>query len=136
MHRKIKNASHNLYKETFNLNSKTIFVYLKSTNAKDANYDSFRNSEYTETYQNPIAVKCIVKQASDSGLIAREIGLTQTGSIYLYVADSDLEIIKNASKLEYNKEFYSIYNKALGTKTLINKLDLGMSRILIFKEGN
>ena len=132
MNKNIQNQINNAlsdYKET-------VWVYLKATNSLGANYDPFRNTGYVETFQSPIPVKAIIHQISSTGLIAKELGLSLTGAIEIIVNNVDSSAIKNASKLKYNGQFYTTYNKALGNKTLISPLRFNMTKFICFVEGN
>lgn len=131
-----KNIAKFIYKNTIKEYNQDILVYLKSSNTKSTNYDSYRDIGFVETYQNPIVVKAKIKQVSGSSLVVREIGLSSSGAIYAFVNKQDSELLKIASKIEYNNEFYSVYNKALGDRFLVTDLDFNISKVLLFKMGN
>jgi len=126
---KINNALSD-YKET-------IWVYLKASNTLGSNYDPYRNTGQTETFQSPIPVKAVaVHQISSTGLIAKELGLSVTGAIEIIVNDTDKELIKNAGKLKYNNQFYTTVHKALGSRTLVSPAPFNMTKFTCFIKGN
>lgn len=114
----------------------TVWVYIKSGNTINTNYDPYRNTGYVETMQNPIPVKGIIHQISSNGLIALELGLTLIGAIEIIVNDNDAELIKNASKLEYDGKMYTTFHKNLGSRVLFSDKKLGMKSITCFLLGN
>ena len=114
----------------------TVWVYSKKSNSLGSSYDPYRNTGYVETLQSPIPVNAIVHQISGSGLIAKELGLSLYGAIEIIVNDVDQQLIKNAEKLKYNGQLYTTYNKALGSRTLMNKRRFDMTAFTCFLEGN
>ena len=114
----------------------TIWVYLKSANNVGSNFDPYRNTGRVESFQSPIPVKAVVHQISDTGLIAKELGLSTTGAIEIIVDDKDASILENASKIKYNEKMYSTYHKALGSRMMISKRPFGMTKLMCFREGN
>lgn len=122
----------NLFKEY----AETVWVYLKSSNSKGSNYDAYRNTGYTKTSQSPEPVKAHVRQILGNSLIAREIGLVESGAIEIVVSSSDVNLFKFCDKVVYNDEEYSIYNQALGNKVQIFKSEFNFSRVILFRQGN
>jgi len=117
--------------------NETVWVYLKASNDLGANFDPYRNTGYVETFQSPIPIKAVaVHQLSGSGLVAKELGLSLTGAIEIIVNDTDKELIKNASKLKYNNQFYTTYHEALGARTLEMSRPFGMTKFTCFLQGN
>ena len=125
---KINNAFSD-YKET-------IWVYLKASNGFGENYDPYRNTGYVETFQSPLPVNAMVSQISPNGLIAKELGLSLTGAIEIIVNNVDQQLIKNAKKLKYNGQFYTTFNKALGSRMLMSSRRFDMTAFTCFLEGN
>ena len=115
---------------------KTVWIYKKSTNVISSNYDSYRNIGYSKTYQSPIPIKAIVHQISPNGLVAKEIGLSESGAIEIMVNNMDAGLILNASKIKYNKQFYVTYHSAIGSKNLVTDLPFDMKKIVCFMHGN
>lgn len=130
-----KNIHGYISEATFKEYAKNLYVYLKASNNNTTQYDPYRNVGYIETYQSPLTVKAIVTAVTGNSLVAREIGLAHTGSIYAFVKKADAELIKIASKIEYNNDFYCAYIKAVGKNALEFPLDFGFVKIQLFKKG-
>lgn len=131
-----KNISNQIENSVFKDYSETVWVYLKSVNSKGSSYDPYRNIGYTKKNQNPISVKAIVHPLSGNSLIARELGLIQSGSIELIIKKNDVNLFKICQKIEYEGNEYSTYNKALGNKVQITKRSFDYYRVLLFLKGN
>jgi len=116
--------------------SENIWIYLKATNTRGSNYDPFRETGYTKTYQSPIALKAHVRTLSSSSLIVRELGLLESGAIEIFIEDSDINLIKNCQKIRYNDEYYTPFRDALGNRVQINKASYGFAKIVLFRIGN
>ena len=114
----------------------TIWVYTKASNSLGSNYDPYRNTGYVETFKSPTPIKAIVHQISSTGLIAKELGLSLTGAINITVNDNNASLIKIASKFKYKDRFYTTFNKALGSRTLITDLPFNMTKFVCFLKGN
>ena len=68
--------------------------------------------------------------------MAKELGLSLTGAVEMIGKEWEIEMIKNASKVKYDNEFYTVYNDALGSRVLINLLPFDMKKIVCFVKGN
>ena len=112
VHKKLKDT---VFKEY----SETVWVYFKGSNTKGLNYDSYRNTGYTKTNQSPEPVKAYVRQIQGNSLIAREIGLVQSGAIEIVVATSDKSLFEICEKVIYNEIEYTPFNQALGNRVQI-----------------
>ena len=137
MRQDIYKKIHSRFQETiFSDWVEEIWVYLKATNTKSGSYDPYLNVGFTKTQQNPIPVKAYVRQLQPNSLIMRELGLTISGAIEIFVSDNDAELLKIAEKIIYKYGEYSIYNKALGSKFQITQLPTGHSRVVLFRTGS
>ena len=132
MDRNINNA---IASGAFNRYTETVWCYLKASNTLGSSYDPYRKIDTTITQDTPIAVKAVIHQTSANGLIIKELGLTEVGSIVLVVQDSDINALKYAQKIIYNDEEYTAYSKAVGNKFQIYKRPFGFSRVVLFKKG-
>jgi hypothetical protein len=128
--------AHNQLKTVFNSYSETVWVYLKSTNTKGTDYDPYRNTGYIKTQNNPEPVKAHVRQLQGNSLIAREIGLVESGAIEIVIDDRDENLFKICEKVVYNNIEYTPYNKALGNRMQIFKSPFNFSRIVLFVKGS
>lgn len=130
-----RNLKCNINSQVFKKFSDKIYVYLKKTNVKGENYDPYRNTGYTETLSSPIIVKGLVRQISPESKLAKEIGHFITGTIEVIVKDNNANILKNAEKIEYKNNEYSVYHKALGNRFQIQDTGIGFKRIVLFRKG-
>jgi hypothetical protein len=130
-----RNIEQKLSDEAFDRYKETVWCYLKATNALSPNFDPYRKLDTTTTLDAPLDVKAIVHQTSANGLIFKELGLTEVGNIVLVIKDSDVNLLKIASKIIYNDEEYTAYSKAVGNKFQIYKRPFGFSRVILFKKG-
>jgi len=126
VHQKLKDSIFNEYQET-------VWVYLKKTNTKSANYDPYRNTGYTKTHQSPEPVKAYVRQIRGNSLVARELGLMQSGAIEIVIESKDENIFRICDRVRYNDVEYSPFNKALGDRVQIYKSDFNFSRVVLFR---
>lgn len=126
IHQKLKDSIFKDYQET-------VWVYLKQTNAKSSNYDPYRNTGYTKTNQSPEPVKAYVRQIRGNSLVARELGLGQSGAIELVINSSDENIFRTCEKVKYDNVEYSTFTKALGDRVQIYKSDFNFSRVILFR---
>jgi hypothetical protein len=129
-----KYLKHNLNK-ALEHHKEIVWVYFKSGNTK-TNYDPYRNEGYVETFQNPLPLKLMVHEISANGLVAKEIGLSSLGAKEFVGNDNEIDMIKNASKIKYDEQYYTPFNKAVGSKCLISSRPLGQKAIICFVEGN
>lgn len=126
VHQKLKDSIFKEYNET-------VWVYLKKTNTKSSNYDPYRNTGYTKSYQSPEPVKAYVRQIRGNSLVARELGLMQSGAIEIVINSSDENIFRICDRVKYNNVEYSPFNKALGDRVQIYKSDFNFSRVVLFR---
>ena len=129
IHNQIKQAIFKDYEET-------VWVYLKASNTKGSNYDAYRNTGYSVTNQSPEPVKAYVRQIQGNSLIARDIGLSQSGAIEIVIESKDENIFRICEKVKYNDVLYSPFNQALGNKVQIFKSEFNFSRVVLFRQGN
>jgi hypothetical protein len=127
-----KNINSQVEITAFKEYAETVWVYLKNSNSKGTSYDPNRNTGYTETIQNPLAVKAIVHPLSGNSLVARELGLSQMGSIELIIQKKDMNLFKICQKIKYDGNEYSTFNKALGNTVQITKRSFDFYRVLLF----
>jgi len=126
VHQRLKDSIFKDYQET-------VWVYLKKTNAKSSNYDPYRNTGYTTTNQSPEPVKAYVRHIRANSLVARELGLSQSGAIEIVINTSDENIFRICQRVVYNDVEYSPFNKALGDRVQISKSDFDFSRVILFR---
>ena len=129
IHKKLKDT-------VFSDNTETIWVYLKASNIKSSAYDPYRNTGYTTTNQSPEPVKAYVRQIRGNSLVAREIGLIQSGAIEIVIKTSDENLFRICQKVKYNDKEYTPFIKALGDRIQIFKSPFDFSRIILFRRGN
>jgi hypothetical protein len=108
-----KNISQKIYNDAFKMASDTIWCSLKKSNSKSSSYDTFRNTGYTKTLQSPLPVEAIVHSLSPENRVLKEIGYNEFGSIEIIIKDQDINLIKNAEKITYEEEEYSLYRKGV-----------------------
>lgn len=115
----------------------TLWVYLKKSNTKGANYDPYLEIGKTVQEASPIPIKALyVKQITANSLIWRELGLVEIGAIEAIVDTSDINAFKICSKVKYNEEIYSPFKKGLGNRIQISSIAFNQSKIVLFKLGN
>jgi hypothetical protein len=127
IHSKIKNT-------VFKDNAETIWVYLKLFNTKGSGYDPYRNTGYTKTNQSPEPVKAYVRQIQGNSLVAREIGLVETGAIEIVIDSRDINLFKICEKVKYNDVEYTPFNKACGNRLQIFTSPFNFVRIVLFQK--
>ena len=130
-----RNLHEKIITSTFKSYAEIVWIYIKDSHSKGANYDPYRNTGQTTSNQNPLPVKAIVRQIQANSLIMRELGLTISGALELIIKETDVVLIKLAQKCKYNNIEYSIYNKALGNRVQIYKRPFGFFRIVLFRVG-
>jgi len=113
--------------------SETLWVYLKASNTKSEKYDPYLNIGYTKTFQSPEPVKAYVRQIAGNSLIAREIGLSQSGAIEIVIKSSDENLFRICERVLYDCNEYTPFNKALGNKIQIYKSPFDFTRIVLFR---
>ncbi len=128
-----RNINKKIRDKNLQLFDDTLWVYLRSSKSKGSNYDPYRNTGYTQTNQSPIPIKANIRQIAGNSLIAREIGLVQSGAIEIIVKDSDINFFKYCEKIKYDSNEYTPFNKALGNKIQIFKTDFNLARIILFR---
>ena len=115
--------------------AETVWVYLKKSNSKGSDYDPFLDTGHTSTNQSPEPVKAHVRQIRPNSLVAREIGLTESGAIELVIDSSDENLFRNCQKVKYNDKEYSPLIKALGDRVQIFRSPFNFSRVILFTQG-
>lgn len=128
-----KSIQYQIEDKVFKQFAENLFVYLQKTFSYGSNYDPYRNEGAVLTQKSPVSVKGIVRQISGDSLIRREIGIQETGAVEVIIKERDISVIKNAEKIVYDKEEYSLYNKALGNRMQIFKRPFGFYKIIMFK---
>jgi len=111
----------------------TVWVTLRSGTVKGANYDPYRKTGFTKSNQSPEPVNAHVRQIAGNSLIAREIGLLQSGAIEIVVNASDENLFRICEKIKYDDNEYTPFIKALGNKIQINKINFDFTRIVLFR---
>jgi len=128
-----KNVRKHITNTVFGGYRETVWVYLKSSNIKGSNYDPYRNTGYTITSQSPEPVEAYVRQIQGNSLIARELGLLESGAIEINIKDSDVNLFRICEKAKYDDGEYTPWNKALGNKIQIYKEKFGFNRVVLFR---
>ena len=126
IHKRIKDVVFNDYQET-------VWVYLKTSNTKGERYDPYLNIGYTKTNQSPEPVQAHVRQIAGNSLIAREIGLSESGAIEIVIKTSDENLFKICEKIVYDDVEYTPFIKALVNKIQIYKSPFNFSRVVLFR---
>lgn len=115
----------------------TLWIFLKASNTKGSNYNTYLNEGQTVTKKSPIPIKAIfVKQIQANSLIYRELGLKETGAIEAIIDSSDINAFKVCESVKYNEELYSPFKKGLGNRIQITSLAFNQAKIVLFKLGN
>lgn len=123
-----------VFDQIFRKMRKTALVYLRKSKTKVDNYDTFRDSGYDVTRQNPLAVKVITRTLSSSSLVHREMGITEAGAIQILLHDRDVNLIKNSEKITIKDIEYYVYNEAIGNKFLIFPTEYAdYAKIILFR---
>jgi len=131
-----KNINNKINK-VFEGSKETLWAYPKGANSFGSNFDPIRNTGYVEAFDSPIPVKAVaVHQISNTGLVAKELGLSLTGAIQVIVNDTDKELVKNAGKLKYNGKFYTTFHEALGSRVMMDAREFEMTSFTLFIKGN
>lgn len=126
---------HKILKDTvFSDNTETVWVYLKASNTKGNSYDPYRNTGFSKTNQSPEPVKAYVRQIKGNSLVARELGLIESGAIEIVIKDSDVNAFKICEKVKYKDNEYVTFNKALGNRVQIFQSDFNFSRVILFRK--
>ena len=131
-----RNLRCNINNNVFKNYADKIKVYLKSSNSKGANYDPHRNVGFVSTNSNPLTVKALITQIAPETKLAKEIGHFISGAILATIYSKDVTLIRSASKIEYNDEEYSVYNKALGNRIQITDTGVGFHKVVLFRKGD
>jgi hypothetical protein len=129
IHKKLRDTIFPDYQET-------VWVYLKSSNTKGNSYDPYRQTGITTTNQSPEPVKAYIRQIRGNSLIARELGLAESGAIEIVIKSSDENLFRICQKVKYDDKEYTPFNKALGNRIQIFKSPFDFSRIVLFQRGN
>ncbi|MHA2012774.1 MAG: hypothetical protein ACTSWG_10445 [Candidatus Helarchaeota archaeon] len=130
-----RNLKCNISEQIFKKYSDKIYIYLKKTHTKGSNYDPYRDIGYATVNSSPIFVKGIIRQINSNTKLAKEIGHIISGSIDVLIKDKDVSLIKNAEKIKYNNNEYSIYNDALGNRVQIQDSGFGFHSVILFRKG-
>jgi hypothetical protein len=116
--------------------SEDVYVYLRRSLTKSADYNTKYNVAYTKTQQNPIKIKAITRQETLEKLVIKDLGLVSVGAITIIIRQADLNAIKLAERVSINGADYEIYNSAVGKKVLIDDSLFGYLKVILFKKGN
>jgi len=130
-----KNINKMIRSAIFTDYSETVWVYLKGSNSKGTNYDPYRNTGQTKTNKSPEPVKAHVRQIQGNSLVAREIGLINSGAIEIVIKKSDANLFRICEKVVYNDNEYSLFKQSLGNKVQIFDSPFGFSRVILFRKG-
>lgn len=128
-----RNFHNQIKTNIFNNYSETVWVYLKGSNVKGSNYDVYRNTGFTKTNQSPEPVNAHVRHIQGNSLIARELGLVETGAIEIVIDSQDENLFKICEKVKYDENEYTPFNKALGNRIQIFKGEFNFTRIVLFR---
>jgi hypothetical protein len=116
--------------------SETIWVYLKSSQVKGTDYDPYRKTGYIKTSSNPEPVKAHVRQIQGNSLVARELGLVESGAIEVVIEEQDENLFRICEKVKYNDKEYTPFKQALGNRMQIFKSPFGFVRVVLFVKGS
>lgn len=131
----IPEISQNMFDEFFRKYRKTALVFLRSSKEKFENFDPFRDTGYKISNQNPEPVKVITKAISPNSLILKELGLVESGAIFIILNNRDVTLIKNSERITIESKEYYVYNDAIGNKFQIFPTEWAdMSKIIIFRK--
>lgn len=130
MKKRTKHFAKQIYREF----QENVAVYLKGSKTKSVNYDKYTDTGYTQTRQNPIYIKAIIRDVKAEELITKNIGLTAYGAKKIVIRASDVSFIKNADTIVIDNNDYYVYNDAVGNKLQIADDKLGYYTILIFRK--
>ncbi len=131
----IPEISQNMFDEFFRKYRKTALVFLRSSKEKFENFDPFRDTGYKISNQNPEPVKVITKTISPNSLILKELGLVESGAIFIILNNRDVTLIKNSERITIENKEYYVYNDAIGNKFQIFPTEWAdMSKIIIFRK--
>lgn len=130
-----RNINQKIYDSAFKDYSETVWVHLRTTKTKGSSYDPFRQTGFTETKQNPLPVKAIIRHLQANSLIIRELGLVNSGTLEIIIQEKDLSLIKLAQEITYDGVKYSLYKKALGNRVQIYKRPFKFVRVVLFRTG-
>ncbi len=123
------------FDEFFRKYRKTALVFLRSSKEKFEDFDPFRKTGYKITSQNPIPVKILTKTISPNELILKEIGIVNSGSIWIILNDRDVTLIKNSEKITIENIEYYVHDDAVGNKFQVFPTEFAdMSKIILFRK--
>ncbi len=131
-----RNFHNKLHNDIFKSYSETIWVYLKGSNTKGVDYDPFRNTGYVKSIKNPEPVKAHVRQIQGNSLVARELGLVESGAIEIVIKSCDESLFRLCEKVMYNDKEYTPFNKALGNRVQIFTSPFDFTRVVLFQKGS
>lgn len=126
--------SKEILKQLFRRHGKKIKVFLKGSQSQGAVFDPFRDTNYTRTTQSAHFIRAVTRTIAPNSLIVRELGLIESGAIYLLVKNSDVEFIRLSEKILVDEKEYYVYNDAVGNRLQIFELPFGYSRIIVFRK--
>lgn len=129
----LRNVHQKIKEVAFGETVETLWVTLPSGKTKSASYDPNRQTGFTITNSSPEPIDAHVRQIAGNSLIAREIGLTQSGAIEIVIDDSSVNFFKICEKVLYDDNYYTPFIKALGNKIQIYKAEFGFTRIVLFR---
>lgn len=131
-----RNLKCNINYQLFKRFADKIEIFLSNSNTKGSNYDPYHNTGYVTTNSNPIFVRALVKHLSPESRALQEIGITESGTIECTINEKDVTLFKNANKIKYDNEEYSIYHNNLGNRFQIRKTQTGFYSVILFRKGN
>ena len=115
-------------------NTTDVYVYLKASQTKGANFDPERQAGYITTTQNPIIVKAIVRSVSAERMVLKEMGEYISDSLELLIKSKDIDTIKLSERIVVRGEDYYKYHDAIGEKLMIWRRPFGYYRVWIFRK--
>jgi len=127
------NIDEKVFEELFKNHSIKVQVILRASKTQGENYDKFRDVGYEKTTQNPLWINALTRVISSNSLILKEIGLTETGAIYVIIQQKDVSLIKLSEKIIIDGIIYTPRHKALGSRFQVEKMPFNYSKIALFR---
>lgn len=122
-----------VFEQIFKDHSSKARVILRASKVKGDDYDKYRNTGYTQSYQNPLFIQALTRTLSTNSLIVRELGLVESGAIAIIIQKKDLSLLKLAEKITVDNVDYTPWHKSLGGKIQIEKAPFDFYKILLFR---
>lgn len=123
-----------VYDNLFKNHGKKVKVFLRGSKTEGSNFDPFRDTGHVKAQLNPIFIRAVLRTISANSLQIREMGLTESGAVYLLIRNSDVAFIKLSEKILIDDNEYYAYNDAIGNRLQIFPLQFGYSKVIVFRK--